>query len=220
MVPPCFRDADWATYPDSRRSLTGFCVFLGSSRSTAGAKYRSLATTVCKLSWITYILTDLGMSTSLPIDLFCDNKAALHILANPVFHERTEHIELDYHLVRNAYKEGFIAHSFVRSSLQLANLFTKVLPLSSFTSLLSKLGLFATEPSPTCGGAVESLISCQEITSDEVATSSASCHEVQVQVANHEVVEVQVANYEVVATSQVACLEVTENSIALFLDSG
>ncbi|KAL2253469.1 UNVERIFIED_CONTAM: Retrovirus-related Pol polyprotein from transposon RE1 [Sesamum indicum] len=131
-------NADWATCPDSKRSLTGLCVFLGDAlvswktkkqstvyRSTAEAEYCSLAATVCELRWLSYILHDLSVSVILLIDLFCDNKAAVHILANPVFHESTKHIELDCHLVPDAYKEGFISPSFVPSSLQLSDVFTK-----------------------------------------------------------------------------------------------
>ncbi|XP_011087069.1 uncharacterized protein LOC105168633 [Sesamum indicum] len=94
-------------------------------RSTAEAEYCSLAATVCELRWLSYILHDLSVSVILLIDLFCDNKAAVHILANPVFHESTKHIELDCHLVPDAYKEGFISPSFVPSSLQLSDVFTK-----------------------------------------------------------------------------------------------
>ncbi|KAK4402749.1 Retrovirus-related Pol polyprotein from transposon RE1 [Sesamum angolense] len=98
-----YSDADWASCPDSRRSLTG-----------CHAHYRK-----------------------------------------SVFHERTKHIEIDCHVVRNAYKEGLIDLSYARSSEQLADVFTKVLPLPAFSSLTSKLGLVSLAPSPACGGADE-----------------------------------------------------------------
>ncbi|KAK4406474.1 hypothetical protein Sango_0653900 [Sesamum angolense] len=85
-----------------------------------------------ELRWISCILKDFGISLAVPIPLICDNKAALHILANPVFHECTKHIELDCHLIRDGYKDDFIDLTHVRSTAQLNDLFTKVLPLKVF----------------------------------------------------------------------------------------
>lgn len=110
------------------------------ARSSAEAKYRAMATTACELVWLKGLVEDLGCSCSTLMTLFCDNQAAMHIAVNPVFHERTKHIEVDYHYIRQQVQSKLVRTSYVRSNDQLADVFTKVLTSAQFSRLLGKLG--------------------------------------------------------------------------------
>ena len=97
------------------------------SRSSAEAEYRSMATTTCELKWLKGLLSTLGVMHSNPMHLYCDSQTALHIAANLVFHERTKHIEVDCHFVRDEIQNGAIHTKYVHTSMQLADIFMKAL---------------------------------------------------------------------------------------------
>jgi hypothetical protein len=107
-----YSDVDWARRFD-RRSTTDFYTFVCENlvtwrskkhnvvaRSSAEVEYRAMILTVSELIWIKQLLGELEIKHQAPMKMFCDNQAARHIVSNPVLHERTKHIEVDCHFVR------------------------------------------------------------------------------------------------------------------------
>jgi hypothetical protein len=111
------------------------------ARSSVETEYRAMASTASELIWIKQLLTDIGMSVSQPMKMYCDNQAARHIALNPVFHERTKHIEVDCYFIREKIQNNEIETPFVTSKDQLADIFTKGLDLSLFERNIDKLGM-------------------------------------------------------------------------------
>lgn len=150
-----FVDADWGRCFSTRRSITGFCLFLGEtlvsskskkqptvSRSSTESEYRALAVVTCEVLWIVKLLIDLHVKCEFPVGLYCDNNSAIQLTLNPVFHERTKHIEIDVHFVRDKVMEGVVRVEKVGTNDQTADIFTKPLKGSRHNFLCSKLKLF------------------------------------------------------------------------------
>ena len=159
-----YSDADWAGCPDTRRSTSGFCVYLGDnlvswsskrqpivSPSSAEAEYRSVANAVAECCWLRQLLGELLCPVTKATVVFCDNVSAVYLSANPVHHRRTKHIELDIHFVREKVALGQFRIVHVPTTEQLADIMTKGLPTASFESFRSSLGIISDDAS-TEGG--------------------------------------------------------------------
>ncbi|MFS7989377.1 putative RNA-directed DNA polymerase [Helianthus anomalus] len=149
-----YADADWAKCLSTRKSVTGYCIYLGDclvswkskkqstvSRSSAEAEYRAMCSATCEIMWLKNLLSELSVNCSLPIVLKCDSQSALSIAVNPVFHERTKHFELDLHFLREQVSNGIVNPEKVDSESQIADIFTKGLGVDQHVHFCEKLKL-------------------------------------------------------------------------------
>ena len=111
------------------------------ARSSAEAEFQAMALGICELLWLKIILDDLNIEWNGPMKLYCDNKSAINIAHNPVQHDRTKHVEVDKHFIKEKLDSGRIYTPFVSTGNQVADVLTKGLSGSTFQSIVSKLGM-------------------------------------------------------------------------------
>ncbi|XP_044478603.1 uncharacterized mitochondrial protein AtMg00810-like isoform X1 [Mangifera indica] len=149
-----YTDADWVGCTTDRRSTSGYCTFIGGNlvtwrskkqnvvaRSSVEVEFRSLAHGISEAIWLKRLFEDLKISVSYPMKVYCDNKAAISITHNPVLHDRTKHIEVDKHFIKEKIESGLICLSYVPTTDQIADILTKGLHKGQFELLVSKLAM-------------------------------------------------------------------------------
>ncbi|KAD0631047.1 hypothetical protein E3N88_43956 [Mikania micrantha] len=135
-----------------RRSTFGYFTLVGGNLvtwrskkqkvvalSSAEAEFRGIARGLAEVLWIRKLLAEIGFSQTKASGIMCDNKAAIQISENPVQHDRTKHLEVDRHFIKEKLEAGIIELPFVRSEDQLADILTKAVNGRIFNKCLDKL---------------------------------------------------------------------------------
>lgn len=149
-----YSDADWAGSVTDRKSTTGYCTFIWGNlvtwrskkqtvvaRSSVEAEFRAMSHGICEGIWLERMMEELKVFKEKSIKLFCDNQAAISIAKNPIHHDRTKHIEIDRHFIKEKIEEGQVRLINTPTRLQIADILTKALPRVNFEELKFKLGM-------------------------------------------------------------------------------
>jgi hypothetical protein len=136
-----YTDADWAGCPDTRKSTSGYGIFLGDnlvswsskrqkivSRLSAEAEYRAVANVVAEMCWLRQLLSELCHPLQRATVVYCDNISDVYLSTNLVQHQRTKHVEIDLHFVRERVALGDVRVLYVPTSSQYADIFTNGVP--------------------------------------------------------------------------------------------
>jgi len=149
-----FSDSDWCGDVDDRKSTAGFVFFMGGTAftwvskkqpivtlSTCEAEYVAASWCVCHAVWLRNLLSKMEMKQAEATRIFVDNKSAIELAKNPVNHERSKHIDVRFHFIREQVKEGNVELVHVASKEQAADIFTKPLPTVLFEKGKKMLGM-------------------------------------------------------------------------------
>lgn len=149
-----YTDADWAGCVIDRKSTTGYCSFVWGflvtwrskkqsvvARRSAEAEYRAMTHGIYEGIWLKRMLEELQIPTSYTIRMLCDDKAAISYAKNPVHHDRTKHVEIDGHFLKEKIECGQIIVDHVPSCNQTADILTKALSRHAYENVRSNLGM-------------------------------------------------------------------------------
>lgn len=152
----CYADADWAGDQDSRKSMNGMVSLINTGAisykaqqqqvvalSTTEAEYIAGSEGSKEIVWISRFLGELGIELTKKPLLLGDNQGALKLIKNPEFHQRTKHIDIKYHFVREKFEAGIFDIAYVSTDEQKADLFTKSLSVDKHQSLCNMIGCIA-----------------------------------------------------------------------------
>jgi len=147
-------DADWANDPDTRCSVTGYVFSIGkgsitwSSKrqttvalSTTEAEYMALSHAAREAIWLRQLLKELGFEQTKPTEIYSDNQGCIALVANPIHHARTKHIDVRHHFVRQLHSDGAIQTLFCRSEENAADFLTKPLGKHKHAVCATAVGL-------------------------------------------------------------------------------
>ena len=108
---------------------------------TTGAKYFAASNATKEAIWVQRLLLQIGHLQPGPVRLLCDNQSAISLVHNPAHHQRTKHIDVRYHFIREKQSEGVIDIVYIPTDHQLADLFTKPIEARRFIFLRDRIGM-------------------------------------------------------------------------------
>ncbi|KAG6401917.1 hypothetical protein SASPL_138785 [Salvia splendens] len=148
-----YSNSDWAGDNDDRKSTSGYVFYMGDTAftwmskkqpivtlSTCEAEYVAATFSVCHAVWLRSLLAKLGWSQNEPTTICVDNKSAIALSKNVVFHNRSKHIDTRFHYIRECVANQEIQVEYVKSQDQIADIFTKPLKFEDFIKIRTLLG--------------------------------------------------------------------------------